>query len=424
MTRSATPKLGAYAGLGALGLLAALALELPELVALAAPFALALAVGLALAAEPELRVDCELDHERALEGDVVRLTLDLEAGGPIDQLELLFDLPEHLAVVEGSNPVMLRLAGGEERTLELALRCDRWGAYVPGEVLVRARDLLGLVQYEGRFDRRRPLKVYPREEGLRALLRPLETQVSAGNQVARYKGEGIEFADLRPFLPGDRIRRINWRASARRQELWVNEYHAERNADVVIFLDAFTEVRRDSTSTLDLAVRAAGALAGEYLQHKDRVGLVSFGGVLNWLLPATGLVQLYRIVDSLLDTEITLSYAWKDLDVIPQRTLPPQALVIGLTPLLDERASRALLDLRGRGFDLAIVDVSPVPFTEPGRAPEEALAYRLWRLKREALRGRYERAGVPVAVWEEGAPLVGALEEVRSYRRRARAAGG
>src|SRR5262249_7507740 len=188
-----------------------------------------------------------------------------------------------------------------------------------------------------------PVKVYPRPEPMRELLRPLETQVFSGNQVAREKGEGIEFADLRPFVPGDRPKRINWRASARRGDLWVNELHAERNTDVILFLDSFAEVRAEdeTESTLDRAVRAAAALATHYLRHKDRVGLVGFGGLLNWLLPSTGLVQLYRIVDSLLDTEIVLNYAWKDLEVIPRRSLPPHARILRLTPLLVARASAA-----------------------------------------------------------------------------------
>ena len=80
------------------------------------------------------------------------------------------------------------------------------------------------------------------------------------------------------------------------------------------------EARREDAGTLDLAVRAAATLAERYLAHRDRVGLVVFGGVLNWLTPATGIVQRYRIVDALLDTEIMLSYAWKDIDVV-RRTL-------------------------------------------------------------------------------------------------------
>jgi uncharacterized protein (DUF58 family) len=289
-------------------------------------------------------------------------------------------------------------------------------------VRLRAHDRFRVFRYERADDLRVPLKVYPRPEFVRQLLRPLETQVYTGNLVAREKGEGIEFADLRQFVAGDRVRRINWRASARRGELWVNELHAERNSDVILFLDSFTEARRENESTLDRTVRGAAALVEHYLEHKDRVGLVSFGGVLNWLLPATGISQLYRIVDSLLDTEIVLNYAWKDIDVIPRRTLPPKALVIGLTPLLDERAAGALIDLRARGFDLAMIEVSPIPFVRPGQLEHERLAFDIWKLRREALRGQYERAGVPVAVWNDDVPLVAALEEVRAFRRYARMA--
>lgn len=422
MTRFANPKLGAYAGLAALGLIASLVLGLPELVVLAAPFALVVGAGLALAVTPDPSLEMELERERAIEGEELELAFRIRTEAAIEQLDLRIALPDELSVAEGENPATMHLGTKEERELELRLGCDRWGSYVVGDLALRAYDRFRIFRYDARVDRRTPLKVYPRPEFVKELLRPLETQVFAGNLVSREKGEGIEFADLRPFVAGDRVRRINWRASARRGELWVNELHAERNADVILFLDSFTEARREEETTLDRTVRAAAALVERYLEHKDRVGLVSFGGVLNWLLPSTGIVQLYRIVDSLLDTEVILNYAWKDLDVIPRRTLPPKALVIALTPLLDERAVGALLDLRARGFDLAIVEISPIPYVEPGRREHERLAYRIWKLKREALRGRYERAGVPVAVWDDDVPLVSALEEVRAFRRYARPA--
>jgi uncharacterized protein (DUF58 family) len=247
----------------------------------------------------------------------------------------------------------------------------------------------------------------------------VETQLYSGDELARTKGEGMEFADLRPFMFGDRVRRINWRASARRGELWVNEQHPERNVDVVLFVDSFAEVRRGSASTLDLAVRAAATLAARYTKRRDRVGLVSFGGYLRWLEPGGGLVQLYRIVDALLDTEITLSHAWKEIDHVPTRTLPPQALVVALTPLLDERSIRALLDLRGRGFDLDVIELSPAAFVDPGATESEQLAYRLWQLQREALRSRFHAAGVPVVEWRDGDPLARPIEEVTAFRRNA-----
>jgi uncharacterized protein (DUF58 family) len=424
LTRSFTAKLAAYAGLAGLGLLAALVLGLPELVALAAPFAVAAALDVALAEPPSVAVEFDVDRPRALEGEDVTATLRIRARTPVERLELFLDVPRGLAVSGAKNPLALRLASDEERDLAWTLRGKRWGGYVLGKLHLRVSSRFGLVRYEAALEPSVPLKVYPYADALRALVRPRETQVFAGNQVARQKGEGIEFADLRPFVPGDRIRRVNWRASARRGDLWVNERHAERNADVVIFLDSFAEARRSDGGTLEMAVRAAASLAHGYLREKDRVGLVGFGGVLNWLLPGSGMVQLYRIVDSLLDTEIILNYAWKDIDVLPRRTLPPQALVLALTPLIDERAVTALLDLRGRGFDLAIVEISPLPFTAPGTADDEQLAYRIWRLRREALRGRYQRAGVPVTVWNEREPLGAALEEVRAFRRFAARARG
>ena len=420
MKRTAAPKLGAYAGLAALGLLASLVLGRPELAVLAAPFALLLFAGLAAAREPEFLASLTLDRDRAVEGDELLITVELEARTPIERLELHLPLPAGLEIVEGANPLTLHLGYGEERTAELHVRCKRWGAYVVGELTLRAHDRLDLFGYQGTLDRRTPLKVYPRAEELRSLVAPLETQVHTGNQVARTKGQGIEFADLRPFESGDSLRRINWRATARRGELWVNESHPERNTDVIVFLDTFVEAREEAESTLDVAVRAAASLADRYLERKDRVGLVSFGGYLNWLLPSSGIVQLYRIVDSLLDTEIILSYAWKDVDVIPTRTLPPKALVLAVSPLLDERALTTLLDLRARGFDLAVIEVSPVPFASAAEGEREQLAYRLWQLKREALRGRYQRVGVPVVEWRDGMPLEAALAEVGAFRRQAR----
>jgi len=418
--------------------MAALVFELPELAALAAPFALLALVGLLAAEAPVLRVYASLEPDmsrdqvrgharvgqvhgaaRALEGDSVELTIDVEADGPIERLELMLSLPPAISVLEGENPAVARLAPDRPWQHRLLLRCDRWGTYELGRMVLRAQDGLAFVRHELEIARPCSLKVFPSSEALQLLLRPLETQVFAGNQVARQKGDGIEFADMRPFVAGDRIRRVNWRASARRNELWVNEFHAERNADVILFLDSFTETRDGAASTLDLAVRAAAALAGRYLRHKDRVGLVSFGGLLNWLTPATGPAHMYRIVDALLDTEVFVNYAWKDIDVVPRRMLPAKALILALTPLLDERAIGALLDLRARGFDLVIVEISPIPFAEPGSSEGDRLAYRIWQLRREALRARYERAGVPVAVWRQGQGLAGALEEVERFRRHA-----
>ena len=422
MTRSPSPKVGAYAGLAALGLLAAVALRLPELVLLAAPFAVVATLGAFQVRTPRIEVEVELDRERALEGELLDVSIRFASGDAVERLDVLLELPAGLEAEEGDNPTTLRLVEGGERLLSLRLRCARRGAYRVGRVHLRAHDHFGMFRHEATTDSRQPLKVYPTEEAVRTLLRPSETQVFSGNHVARQKAEGIEFADIRQFVAGDRVRHVNWRATARRGELWVNEHHAERNADVVIFLDVFAEARRGERSTLDPALRAAATLAARYLRQRDRVGFVSFGGMLNWLLPASGARQLYRIVDAMLDTQIILSHAWQDLVVVPRRTLPPKAVVLALTPLLDDRAATALLDLHARGFDLSVIEISPLAFVVPKRGEVQDIAHRLWQLRRDAVRGRFERAGVPVAVWNDDSSLAVAMEEVETFRRQARTA--
>lgn len=421
MTRSADARLGAYASLAAAAFVAALALRRPELALLTAPFALLVALGVRMPA-PALRAWVELERERALEGDELDAVVTVRSESSVDRLEVGLALPGGIEVVDGRNPVAIHLAAGEERELPLRLRCVRWTSAEVGEVWLRARDRAGIVRYEGRVDRRRPLRVYPTPERLRRLLAPARTQATTGNEVSPVRAEGLEFADTRPFVAGDRVRSINWRATARRGTLVVNERHPERNADVVLFLDSFAEARAADEGTFEHAVRAAATLATGFLERRDRVGLVAFGGILRWLQPGGGLVQRYRLVDALLETGVEFSYAWKGVDVIPARTLPPGALVVALTPLLDDRSVAALVDLRGRGHDLVVLEISPEPYLEPSPDPSDRLAIRLWRLQRAELRARFERLGVAVATLEEGTTLEAALEGVRAYRRHARLA--
>ncbi|HZD73965.1 MAG TPA: DUF58 domain-containing protein, partial [Actinomycetota bacterium] len=291
MTRTVSPKLTAYVTVGAGLLLAGLALRQPGLVGLAAPFALWLAVGLATAREPGMEVSATLDRDRATEGEQVELAVRLAAATTVERLELWPRLHPNLQPVEEASSRVLRLESGEQTTVRFRLRCGRWGTYRLGEVQVRCHDRFGLLAFDHTVAAGLPLKVYPTPQVLRELLRPMHVQRQVGDQRTRLAGDGVEFAEIRPLQPGDPIRHVNWRASARRGELHVNRHHPERNTDVVLFLDTFAETRDERGSTLDLVIRAAASLAGRYLASKDRVGLVGFGGYLTWLYPAGGRAQ-------------------------------------------------------------------------------------------------------------------------------------
>ncbi|HJW63515.1 MAG TPA: DUF58 domain-containing protein, partial [Actinomycetes bacterium] len=404
MTRRPSAKIAAYTGVAALALLAGLALGRPELVAVAAPLAVLVVAGLAGARDPELDAEVVVDRERALVDDEVTVELSLRAATRVERLEMLLVVPPGMEGPDGATrtwATAVTLAAGEERTLAVRLICRRWGAYWLGDVHLRAHDRFRLFSWERHLDRHASLKVFPVPDVLRALVRPSETLVSTGSHVAPQRGDGIEFADLRPFLPGDRPRSVNWRATARRSALMVNQRHPERATDVVLFLDSFLDVRGPTGSTLDQAVGAAASLAAAYLRQRDRVGLVSFGGFVQWLQPGSGQGGLYRLLDTLMETQVFATAAWKGIRHLPPRTLPAKALVVALTPLVDERGVAALFDLLARGYDLAVVDISPLAHAGPATGEWGGLARRLWALERETLRHRYQRLGAAVVEWPD-----------------------
>ena len=148
MTSSATPKLRAYVLLAAAGLLAALVLGRPELAALATPFAAWLALGIGLARRPELDVRYELDRERALQGERVNASIEIESDVALQPLEVLLRLPAGLA--SGSRALALHVRAGEPGRVGIALDCKRWGGYSVGDLQLRARDRFGLRAYDER----------------------------------------------------------------------------------------------------------------------------------------------------------------------------------------------------------------------------------------------------------------------------------
>jgi len=419
---SLSPRTPGVLALGGAGLIAALATGRPELALIAVPFLVFGGAGLMLAREPQVTAAVEAERLRFLEGEELTAMVRVRNDGPESvEAEVAPVRTGQLAVAPAST-VAVRVGARSETEIAFSVRPRRWGAHGLGPVAVRTRDALGVTVWEGRLGARVDMRAFPREERLRELVAPLRTQPFLGAHVARSRADGIEFADIRPFAVGDRVRQVNWRATARRGSLQVNQRHPEHSSDVVLLLDTFEEARDQDSGTLDSAVRTAASLARAHLARRDRVGVVDFGGTLHWLEPAFGTRQLYRIVDALLSSNIAFSYAWRNVDSLPQRVLPPGALILAITPLLDERSIALVSELRKRGCDLTVVEVSPLDYVSPGPTASDAVAYELWRLAREALRARLQSLGVGVAISEPGSALGPALEEVNAFRRSARPA--
>lgn len=398
MTSSASPRLVVYAVLVAAASVGGLAARRVDLFVLATPFVIYLLVGLALSDTPDVQVATSVDTTRSIEGEPIEVEVTLRSPVAVRRIDVALALPFGVRAVDGAVR-SIELTAGEAHTIGIRVVADRWGSHPIGAVVVRAHDRAALHRYEWALAAPTVVRVYPQPQRIRPLAHASRVQLVAGDRVARRAaGEGIELADLRPFQPGDRVRDINWRASARGNDLWVTQRHPERSTDVVVFVDTFAE------DMIVPAVRGAGIVADAYLTTRDRVALVGFGGVLQMVRAGHGVRQLYRLLDTLIDARAFFSYAWKDVSILPPGVLRPGALVIAITPLEDERTTRGLADLRARGFEVAIVELLPPDEPRSGSELEQA-ALQLWRLRRAHNRDRFRQLGIPVATWRDGDPL-------------------
>lgn len=386
----------------------------PELVVVGAPFALAAVLVATSWREPEVRFELTAPVERVIEGLDLDVQVRITASHPVT---VLVDVE----VVTSGARIVHRLGAaadaGAPAVIEVPVDTARWGARRVTLLTASVSSTWGLVRHRCELADTVQARVLPTARSLDLILAPSRTRTTLGNLPSRDLGAGIEFAGTRAYRPGDDRRWVNWRVSARRGELWVNESHPERSADVVLFLDALRDVSLGSESdgSIAVSVRAADAIASAYLKEQARVGTVSFGSAVRWLAPGMGRRQGYRIIETLIDSDAIRAGRRIPVEAIPPRAVPGQALVMVLSPLMDHRILAVLTGLRARGQELVVLDLgAPADQGEP--SDTEA---RLIRLGRLGLRTEIAAMGIPVAPWRESEPLEPRLAYLGAWRRRA-----
>jgi uncharacterized protein (DUF58 family) len=279
-----------------------------------------------------------------------------------------------------------------------AFQVPRWGKRPVGSVTLTLHDRWRLS--EGRVTFPLPsVDCYPSPAVQRTQVVLSKLPNRLGEHRARVRGDGTEFNGVREFVPGDRQRAINWPASTRRGRLQVNTFAAERSQDVVLLVDATSDVGKAGESALDLGLRGAAGAARAYLDARDRVGVITYqwGGA-HWLAPSLGRRQVYKVIDVLLtaDTGYARGAVFSRL---PRAALPPGSLVVAFSPLLDGRFVEALRDMRERGVALIVVDV--LNTGPPARRLfADVAARRIWRMEQDAIRFSLRELGVHVVPWD------------------------
>lgn len=384
--------------------------------AAAAPLMVRLFLSLWDVAPPRCTIATHSTASLRTEGEKTAIALRIAA---TDQLPLLRVLHTFQNPVRKKGAVLSTLSLREGDVLEKTffLEMPGRGVYLQGSVTATA--LAGSCGFiaSWRSGTATPCRVLPRlwEMGRTPLAIPGGRHHS-GIHISRFQGDGLEFAEVREFREGEPLRNINWRTTATQGHPFVNERLLERCNDIVLVVDTLKDAGNFPDSCLDRCTRAAGTIALSVLRKRDRVGLIEYGGILEWLPPRSGLLHMRRLLDRLAEARVSESFGYRDPATISPLGLPAGALVLVLSPLLDDRSFQMLSGLVGRGFDPVVLYVSPFSAVEhrngSGRTEKDALSdERTFQEERlQVLRGQ----GLRFAEWNGSAPLEVCLERAFS----------
>lgn len=394
----------------------------PAVVVVAAPCLLALAWGGYRGRTRFVRIRGAESEKRLYEGDAFNVELDFTTDG-----HGLADVAVHpeMPGTMSAGWTSVDVQRGEHRRVESwTVAVARWGHWSvgPWRLVLIAPGLMWRAEHRVSFP---SVAVFPRPAQVPAVPLPPQLLARLGAHLARRVGSGTEFAAVRPYAPGDSSRRVNWKVTQRRNgqpgssgigtSLYVNEFHAERMADVVAVVDTTHDIGRGDMSSLDAAVRNAVAVTGAYLRFTDRVGVVGFGGFIRWLPPGAGSRHYYRVVETLMASRLDTSVLDPDLARLPRQAMPSGALVYVFSPLLDPRVIESLRDLRERGHRVVVFDTLKIlPKAEKDELGRAAM--RLWTAERQALMS--ELAGIGIVVVYGGGDVVEPLGIVAATLRR------
>ncbi|OBG36411.1 ATPase [Mycobacterium alsense] len=363
---------------------------------------------------PALWVHGEPDSQRCFESERARLKVWVtgKPGAPEPaavELSLSAIPGLHLEVLEHQSP----------HAKAVAATAERWGRYpIRARVDVLARG--GLLTGTAAVDAADVI-VFPLTPPQSTPLPQIELLDRLGAHLTRHIGPGVEYADIRPYVPGDQLRAVNWPVSARRRQLHVTQRLTDRAADVVVLIDTYRQPAGPATDATERVVRGAAQVVQTALRHGDRAGIVALGGNRpRWLGADIGQRQFYRVLDTVLGAGEGFENTTGTL--APRAAVPVGAIVIAFSTLLDTEFALALIDLRKRGHVVVAVDIlDSSPFEER----QDPLIDRMWALQRSAMYRDMATVGVDIVSWRADSTLdqsMGLMPD-RSHRVRGRVKG-
>jgi uncharacterized protein (DUF58 family) len=369
---------------------------------------------------PRILVHGEPDSQRCFENERVQLKVwaTIETGAARTNSPESGPVAVDLIVSAVAGMQLEVLDSDSHNAKTVAVEAQRWGRYpVRARVDVLARG--GLLMGTGIVDAADVI-VFPLTPPQSTPIPQTELLDRLGAHLTRHIGPGVEYADIRPYVPGDQLRAVNWPVSARRRQLHVTQRLTDRAADVVVLIDTYRQPAGPATEATERVVRGAAQVVQTALRNGDRAGIVTLGGNRpRWLGADIGQRQFYRVLDTVLGAGDRFESTTGTL--APRAAVPAGAIVIAFSTLLDTEFALALIDLRRRrGHVVVAVDILD---SSPFEGDQDPLVVRMWALQRSAMYRDMATVGVDVVSWPGDRSLeqsMGVLPDRRHRVRRRR----
>jgi uncharacterized protein (DUF58 family) len=402
------------------GVLVALTVGRPDLVVLLTP--LALVTGWGALTRPHGAPAARLRQSRTsiTEGEHVLVGFEVDPVEGQDFAAGSLATAEYVEAPGGRNArVLMTPEPGDASSATLSLRVTRWGRRRLGPALIGGCSAWGAFRYGPEPVAALPVGVVPQAGMFDTRADAPSPRGLIGRHRSLRPGEGTEFATIRPFQWGDRLKRIHWARSLRAGALHVSTTYADQDTHVAMVLDAHYDLGRSEgvdarPSSLDESVRAAAAVAEHFLAQGDRVSLRVLSHRSPLLVPpGSGRSHRVRIQDCLSRVRPGAPMG----STLPPLRLRPGALVVLVSAMVSPQATATAAMLAAGGFPVVMLDTLGDQVQPEDEDAVARIAWRIRMLERQqeiaAVRGR----GVPVVPWVGAGSLDSALRQMGRGRR-------
>jgi uncharacterized protein (DUF58 family) len=271
--------------------------------------------------------------ERLSNGDINKISM---------QLKNLYSFNAHISIIE-EIPFQFQkrdfifnliLFSKEEKTIHYNLTPTERGVYLFGRVNVYASSPLKLATKKYILGKQKEIKCYPsflklREFDFKAFN---NDAISYGTKKVRRIGHSLEFEQIKEYVSGDDIRSLNWKASAKRNQLMINQYVEEKSQPVYSIIDKgrAMQMHFNNLSLLDYAINATLAISNVILRKQDKAGMLSFSTKLeDWVVAEKRNSQMSLISEALHNIKTEFSESdFSTLYAVVKRKITQRSLLI------------------------------------------------------------------------------------------------